>query len=253
MAGELKVVIVDDDEWKRVGMAARLDATKEVDVVASVDHDSAALRPREQWNDIWAVVVDVYDDRAAGEIGTDLYSGINVVERVRDLPVNSLAVTPHCAHPLVRLRLQQAKPDYCYHRFQLASLDELREAVRYPDRKHRLPDLDPDDVRKLGARRMKANDLVRSFVDSPLHGKLLASSGLKELAREGVQRRTINRFRQQAVDCGYHHFDTLTGERRDEYLPDEIPRWPVIRDLMLHLLGRIDGPWSEYDKPWWLE
>jgi hypothetical protein len=39
MAGELKVVIVDDDEWKREGMAARLDATKEVDVVASVDQD----------------------------------------------------------------------------------------------------------------------------------------------------------------------------------------------------------------------
>ena len=253
MAGELKIVIVDDDEWKREGMATRLDATEEVVVVASVDHDEAALWPRERWRDIWAVVVDVYDDRAAGEIGTDLYSGINVVERVRDLPVHSLAVTPHCAHPLVRLRLQQAKPDYCYHRFQLASLDELREAVRYPDREHRLPDLDPVDVKRLGARNLKTNDLVRTFVASPLHGKLQSTSGLKQLDRLDISRRDVNRLRRQAVLHGYHHFDTLTGDRQDEYLPDDVPRWPIIRELMLHLLGRMDGPWSEYDKPWWLD
>lgn len=253
MAGELKVVVVDDDEWKREGMSSRLDATREVDVVASVDQDEAALWPHSRWRDIGAVVVDVYDDRATGEIGTDLYSGVKVVERVRDLPVRCLAVTPHCAHPLVRLRLQHAKPDYCYHRFQLASLDQLIEAVRFPDREHRLPELATGEVARLGARKLRTNDLVRVFEASVLHGKLQATSGLKQLDRAGVSRRAINAFRRQTVEAGYRHVETLPEGRQWERSPDELPRWPVVRELMLRMLGRQDGPWSEYDKPWWMD
>jgi hypothetical protein len=253
MASEVRVVIVEDDQWKREGMSSRLDATREVEVVESLGPSDAANWSRDRWVDIDTVVVDVYDDRGVGQLGTDLYSGISVVERVRDLPVRCLAVTPHCAHPLVRLRLQQASPDFCYHRFQLASIEDLREAVCFPSRDQRLPDLPVAELLRLGSRRLKANDLVRAYVDSPLHGKLQLSTGLKQLNGLDVSRRDINRLRKLAVDLGYRHFDTLTGSQQDEYDAEEVPRWPVIRELLLRLVGRLDGPWSEYDRPWWLE
>ena len=139
MADQLRVVIVDDDGWKRTGMASQLHATDLVDVVDAVDQDTAASWVVDRWTEIDAVLIDIFDDRAPGELGTDLYSGINVVERVYRLPVRCIAVTPSCAHPLVQLRLQQAHPDFCFHRFQLATLEALTEAVRFPGREQRLP------------------------------------------------------------------------------------------------------------------
>jgi hypothetical protein len=253
MASEVRVVIVDDDCWKREGMGSRLDATPEVNVVASLSPDDAAEWSQDRWADIDTVVVDVYDDRAVGQVGTDLYSGIGIVERVRDLSVRCLAVTPYCAHPLVRLRLKQASPDFCYHRYQLASLDDLREAACFPNRDQRLPDLPVAEIRRLGARKLKANDLVRAYVASPLHGKLQLSTGLKQLSGLDLCRRDLNRLRETAVDLGYRYFDTLDRDRQAEYSVEQVPRWPVIRELLLHLLGRLDGPWSEYDRPWWVD
>src|SRR5438045_2488613 len=106
---------------KRGGICDRLDA-RHIEVIGATDQVTAATWPRESWRDVDAVLVDIFDDSAVGEIGTDVYSGIGVVERTRDLPVRCIAVTPNCAHPLVQLRLHHAKPDYCYHRFQVLDL-----------------------------------------------------------------------------------------------------------------------------------
>ena len=135
---------------------------------------------------------------------------------------------PHCAHRLGQLRLQRAKPDCCYHRFQLSTLDFLIDAIKYPDRARRLPELPAEEVKRLGVTKLEANDLVRAYENSPLYGKLRSDSSLKQLARAGVTRRKVNRFRQQAVDLGFRHFDMLTAESLGQHLSDELPRWPVI-------------------------
>ena len=246
MASEHTVVIVDDDEWKRSGMRQRLDATAEIAVVEAVDEKTAASWPLDSWSEIDTVLVDIFDDRATGEVGTDLYSGISVVERVRRLPVRCIVVTPSCAHPLVQLRLHQAEPDFCYHRFQLAELGALSEALRYPARDHRLPAPDVDAIKSFGARKLLANDVVRTYCKSPLHGKLQSDSGHKALKSEGVSRRAVDRFKDEVVGHGFDH-----TEADPPGAFDEPPRWPVVRSLVLRLLGRLDAPWSEFDRPWW--
>ena len=187
MAGRVKVVIVDDDEFKRAGMAERLDSTSEIEIVDTIDQDTAAVRALAEWEAIDAVLVDVCDDRALGEIGTDVYSGISVVERVRRIRnLRCIAITPTCANPLVRLRLQHAHPDYSYHRFQLNSLDALLDAVRFPDREHGLAELPAEKVRRLGGPNFAVNTMVRAFVGSPLHGHLQADSSHKVLKHLGI-------------------------------------------------------------------
>ena len=250
MSSELKVVLVDDDAWKRSGMRQRLDATPEILVVDDVDQDTAAAWPLARWADIDAVLVDVFDDRGVGEVGTDLYSGIKVIERVRSIRgVRSIAVTPSCTHPLVQLRLHQAEPDFCYHRFELADPHALTEAVRFPEREHRLPMPDAGTIKGLGARKLLANDVVRVLEASPLHGKLQGGVGHKTLNRNhGISRRAVDRFKKQVVDCGFNHLEV---QSRGGLAYDELARWPEVRDLVLRLLGRKDAPWSEHDKPWW--
>lgn len=250
VANELKVVIVDDDQWKRAGMRQRLDATPEVIVVDDVDQDSAAAWPLDKWTEIDAVLVDVFDDQGVGEVGTDIYSGIKVVERVRPIRgLRCIAVTPSCPHPLVQLRLHQAQPDFCYHRYELANLHMLTEAVRFPERNHRLPAPDAAIINGLGARNLRANDVVRAFEASALHGRIYEAVGHKVLNRGfGVSRRAVDRFKKQVVDCGFNHLEVLS---LDGHAYDESPRWPAVRTLVLRLLGRKDAPWSEHDKPWW--
>lgn len=237
VSSEFRVVIVDDDEFKRAGIRARLDATPEVAVVADVDQDIAASWPEDRWSDVDAVLVDIFDDRGVGERGTDLYSGIKVVDRVRPIKnLRCIAVTTSCAHPLVQLRLHQAGPDYCYHRFQLMDLEAVMEAVRFPERGRRLPPPDSSTIKSLGAWNLKANDVVRTYERSPLYPKLDAQAGIKELKAVGVERRAIDQFKQQIVGHGFNHLEAV--------------RWPAVRTLVLRLLGRQDGPWSEHDKPW---
>jgi hypothetical protein len=247
----MKVVIVDDDEFKRAGMAHRLASSPEINVVDTVDQDTAAAQPLSTWESIDAVIVDVCDDRALGEVGTDVYSGVNAVERVSSIRnLRCIAITPVCANPLVRLRLQHARPDYSYHRFQLNDLDALLEAIRYPDKSHRLPELPPQDVKRLGGSNFAPNKMVRSFVASPLHGHLQATSGHKELKAVGIERSAIDAYCTEVELAGYNHIDTLPRSRRKDLLYIS-PRWPVVRSLTLKLLGRQDAPPTEHDKPWW--
>jgi DNA-binding NarL/FixJ family response regulator len=247
----MKVVIVDDDEFKRAGMAHKLASHPEIEVVDTVDQDTAAAQPLSAWEPIDAVLVDVCDDLALGEVGTDVYSGINVVERV--YPIRNLrciAITPVCPNPLVQLRLQHAHPDYSYHRFQLNRLDTLLEAVRFPDKSHRLPELTPQQAKRLGGSNFTPNKMVRAFVASPLHGHLQATWGHKEFKGVGIERGAIDAYCTQAELAGYNHIDTLPQSRRKDKLYMS-PRWPVVRSLTLKLLGRQDAPPTEHDKPWW--
>ncbi len=250
----LRVVVVDDDEWKRRAMADRLDATDEFKVVGATDQDAAVLWAREEWAGVDAAVIDVFDDRAPGEVGTDMYSGIMVVDRLRDLSIRSIAVTPSCAHPLVQLRLAQARPGYVYHRYQLANFEQLSEAIRFPARDRKVPEPDPELIRDFGARNLRANDVVRAYLVSPLKGLLQRDLGHKELKRAGLPRSAIDNLKSTVARLGYQVAESNRASGRIDATggdPKLEPRWPEVRDLLLTLLGRQDFPPSEYDQPWW--
>ena len=83
MGGPVKkrIVVVEDDPWKRDALADRLDASGQVEVTAALDQDDAAGRVDSFWKSVDIALVDVYDDRAPGEVGTDLYSGITAIDQ----------------------------------------------------------------------------------------------------------------------------------------------------------------------------
>lgn len=247
----IRVVIVDDDVFKREGMANRLRSADDIDVAATVDQDVAAAWKPHEWRGVDVVLVDVCDDVALGQVGTDVYSGIKVVERVSMFEhLRCIAVTPVCAHPYVRLRLQHARPGYTYHRFQLNDEEELLRAVRLPDQRHLLQLLSEAEITELGGLGFRPNELVDAFVASPLHGHLRADSTHKQLKALGIPRSAIDAYCLRVIGAGFEYGKTLPRNRGEGSQAVE-PRWNAIRLLTMKLLGRKDAPPTEHDQPWW--
>jgi hypothetical protein len=65
----------------------------------------------------------------------------------------------------------------------------------------------------------------------------------------GVSRRAVDRFKQRILELGFNHLETLSPEEWDDHDFDQSARCPAVLSLVLRLLGRQDGPWSEYDRP----
>ncbi len=91
---ELRVVVIDDDHWKRTAMAQELDADPRIAVVHVIDQDEAVQWPLERWENVGVAIIDVFDENSPAEVGTDVFSGISALDRLRDLPVRTFAVTP---------------------------------------------------------------------------------------------------------------------------------------------------------------
>lgn len=233
--------MVDDDHWKRTAMADELDNDPRIEVVAAIDQDEAVLWPEERWSGVDLAIVDVFDENAPSEIGTDVFSGISALDRLRNLPVRTLAITPHCQHPLVQLRIHQAGADWLYHRWEVNDPERLVATVLGPDDDH-LPARPGEDLLwSFGARRGQANRAVAIYERSPLSGLLRPGVDLAEL---GLPRRVIQRFRQQISDVGFEGTELLTNATRVH----KAPRWPDVRDYLLTLLGRRSTPATEADR-----
>jgi hypothetical protein len=239
-----RVVVIDDDLWKRAAIAEQLDAHDDVTVVHALDQDEAATWPTERWGDVDGALVDVFDDRAPGEVGTDLYSGITAVANIAPRCGRVIAISPQCAHPLVQLRLSQAGPDFVYHRWEVPTLELLVAALLMPAADHRLAPPSPADLEPYGATSLRANAVIAEYLASPLDGRLLPDIGLREL---GLPRRTVDAFRRKAHGLGMRSTEALSTADRAVRLP----RWPDVRDNVLRLLGRLDAAPTEFDKPWW--
>lgn len=241
--GEIQLAIVEDDPWKRSALVDHLDRHPGVAVVHALDQDAAAVQPKERWAGVHAAIVDVFDDKAPGEIGTDLYSGISAVERLASVPVKVLAIMPHTPHPLVQLRLCHAHPDWVYLRWELPTVTAVVAALesRPTDRQPTMPD--SGTLFEHGAERARPNEAVRAYLRSPLAGLLHEDLGQKRI--EGG-RATTDRLRRQVIATGFTGTE-LRGLSDRRILG---PRWPDVRSYLLRLLGRLDAPPSEFEKPW---
>lgn len=244
MASELRVAVVEDDAWKRSAIADQLDRHERVDVVYAVDQDEAASWSRTQTANVDVALVDIYDDTAPGEVGTDVYSGIAAVRSLRKRDIRVIAISPMCAHPLVQLRLAQAEPGWVYHRWEVRDVNQLVEAIFDPRLDHRVREPSREQLDQFGARHLRANDTVDTYLSSPLSGMLQPRVGLKHLP---VSRSVVDRFCGAITDLG------LSAPIGD-HAPARrslAPRWPEVRDVLLCLLGRLEAPPSEHDSPWW--
>jgi len=235
------VVVIDDDHWKRTAMAGELAADPRVEVVDAIDQDTAVLWPPDRWTGVDMAIVDVFDENAPSEIGTDVYSGIAALDKLRDLPVRTLAITPHCQHPLIQLRIYQSGADWLYHRWEINGPDKLLAVVLDPDADH-VPQRPDDEVlRGYGARRAQVNESVRLYLRSPFNGLLRSGTEAKDLE---IPRRVIQRFRIEISDSGYDGTEMVSNATRIH----KGPRWPDVRDYLLTLLGRRGTPATEADR-----
>ena len=233
--------MVDDDHWKRSAIAAELDADPRIGVVDVIDQDEAVLWPLERWDDVDLAIVDVFDENAPSEVGTDVYSGISALTRLRNLPVRTFAITPHCQHPLIQLRIHQSGADWLYHRWELNDPERLIAALIDPDPEH-VPKRPAEHLlAQHGARRALANDAVDAYGSSLLFGQLRQDVGIKSLH---LPRRRIEAFRVRIARTGFEGTDDISYAGRTS----RAPRWPDVRDYLLTLLGRRATPATEIDR-----
>lgn len=237
----VRVVVVDDDHWKRMAMAQELDGHPKIGVVEVIDQDEAVKWPLERWEEIDVAIVDVFDEEAPSEVGTDVFSGIAALDRLRDLPVRTLAITPHCQHPLIQLRIFQARADALYHRWEVNDLERLVDAIVDPKDDH-VPARPPDDLlRQFGAHRARPSRALEVYRRSALFQRVTPNL---ELGSLGLARRTVDRFRWDVSRTGFDGTEELSMARGRP----RAPRWPDVRDYVLTILGRRDVPATERDR-----
>lgn len=239
--GELRVAVIDDDYWRREHMSQMLDASPLIEVVYALDQDEAARWPAQRWTDVDVALVDVIDESALGEIGSDVYSGIAAIENLRMTKVVTIALTPHRCHPLVQLRIHDAQTDFVYRRWEVNDPDRLTAAVRFPERDHAPVRPSPASLAAFGARRARPNQAVRLLEHSPLANRLFSGASHRTVR---MPRRALDRLRSEIQRTG---FESTEAHGRAGGTVSRIARWPETRDYLLRLLGRKDAPPTDFD------
>ena len=146
----LRVVVVDDDDLSRRGMAELLGDRAELAVVASLTHEQAVRHPR--WDGIDVAIVDAADEDRRG----DQFPGVGVVEAIRDRGGDQTAVvvvTGHFFDDAVRRRMREAGADFFYNRIEFHDAATLYTAVLEADQQSNrgVPaESDPESMFRLG-------------------------------------------------------------------------------------------------------
>jgi CheY-like chemotaxis protein len=123
-----RVVVVDDDDINRRGMASLLAEHPGIDVVASLTH-ADALGQDALWGGVDVLLVDAADPRNRD----DQFPGVAVVEAVRHRRSRQetliVVITGHFFDDAVRRRMREAQADLYYHRAELGDVRTLCDVV----------------------------------------------------------------------------------------------------------------------------
>lgn len=191
-----RVVVVDDDDISRRGLAELLAERPEIELLATLTHAEALACP-ERWDQVDIAVVDAADRRRQD----DQFPGVSVVEEIRRRrsPAQTLVIviTGHFFDDALRRRMREAAADYFYHRSEVQDADALCEAVLHPQAgKAGVPALrDPSAMFGLGiSRSSRVNAGVRYAIDQEFERVLAERSG--RLGREWLRKR--HEFNQRA-------------------------------------------------------
>ena len=237
---ELRIAVIDDDWFKREHMKQELDRSPRIAVVHAIDQDTAARWTHDDWGQIDFAIVDVYDDAAPLETGTDLFSGVVALDRLRALDVLTIAITPHRHHPLVEHRIYQSGANFVYRRFELNDIDRLEYALLNPDATRAPQPVQPRVLRRFGADQARTNWAVAAYERSLLYGQLYEGATHYSVK---VSRRTVDAFTKAIRSTKFN-----APPSKD--LPNSRPtaKWADVRDYVLVLLGRKDAPPSNTDE-----
>ena len=222
----MRVAVFDDDLLTRAGARQVLrrhpgiTAARVQSLTVGLAMDGAELADHD------CVVVDVHDQsRERREVGTDVYAGIELVERLRATGSRArvVVITPTRANPLLTERLIGCGVDYVYERWDFQEPGDLLRAVLQPIERFR-PLRHPSWVLTEEGLGLWAdpNLAMAYYKASPLYGRI----------RPGVtqpaigSRRAATSLRDQVIATGF----VGAGPR---------PRWNEVRDYLLKLAGRI--------------
>ena len=132
------IVIVDDDDLTRRGMAQVFADEPSTDVIAELSHEEA-LSWTDQWDRADIVIVDAANERS----GPDQFPGVGVVQRVRERRTADqtmvIVVTGHFFDDAVRMRMREAGANFLFHRSELHDSSILVDAVLHPDTARSVP------------------------------------------------------------------------------------------------------------------
>jgi len=191
----MRVVVIDDNPFERHGLVALLQEQDGVEVVANLSQDKAVAAGDDEFGEIDVAFVEVVDEDAQCEVGTDLYSGISAIERLSPLAVATIAMVPNSLHPLVHQWLFEAGTDFAYHRHEVMDPERLARALVAPDEAHRVRPVDSAVLDSYGAKTARLQEAVRVLEASGFHGFLSDDVDASDLyAQDIVQRNDTRKF-----------------------------------------------------------
>jgi DNA-binding NarL/FixJ family response regulator len=220
-------VFVDDDLLSREGASGILNNDGRIrKPLIHLTLEEAINADLDYWRRFDVIVVDTHDERrAVQEQGTDVYTGVELIEslRLHGITATIVAIVTTRHNPLLWERLTRAGASYVYERVEFQNPADLVRALISPDERYK-PVSFPRWVLSghglgLGA---NPNRAVACYKASPLYGEVAPN---RTLSATG-SRRQVNRLKMEIVATGF----VGTG-------PD--PRWNEVRDYLLKLTGRL--------------
>ncbi len=181
------VAIVDDNLWVRHGRAAALGEHGGFEVV-ELEHRRAT-----ELGTGWAAFDIALVDAHVGSEPFDRFPGVGVVEAIRAAgrPTTAVIVLSRLVdNPYLRLRLAEARADYCYHHAEVADPGALVAVTSAPSPDHRVvwPDRAALAALGLGA---------AARPNATLH--YLAAEGLEGAFERGVPQKSLELSRRSIM------------------------------------------------------
>ncbi|MEU0564790.1 hypothetical protein ABZ297_05225 [Nonomuraea sp. NPDC005983] len=202
-----RLVIVDDDDINRLGLAAILSTAPGLQVVAVLDHERAMTW--QGWPRIDVALVDAADERRAD----DHFPGVAVVEAIRATSPHTvvIVITGHFLDGAIRRRMKEARADYFYHRGELADTAVLLATVRDPRRAVPPPIDCEEEVRHGVSRHSLVNRAVRHALEHGLPATIAERRNPRSRAWERLRRDFNREARLTAMTS-----DGRTPDRRQD-------------------------------------
>lgn len=147
----IRVVVIDDDDLSRRGIAELLGDDGRFVVTDQLNHDDALATTG--WESVDIALVDAADTRREDD---DMFPGVSVVEHIRSVrnadETTIVVITGHFFEDALRLRMREAKADLFFHRTELQDAQRLRDVLADPTSVQRpVPGLsDPEAAFRLG-------------------------------------------------------------------------------------------------------
>jgi DNA-binding NarL/FixJ family response regulator len=237
----MKVAVVDDDLWVRLGRAAALSREPGIEVVEMDPH--SAVEFGVGWAEIDVALVDAHDESEP----FDRFPGVHVVEEIRRhdelVRTQVVVISGHCENVFLRLRMAEAGADYFYDHEDVRDLESLITAIRSPTTSHRVVFPDASDLAKVGLRPgARPNAALHYLEVEGLDDAFVMKQSLKALE---LSRRSVIRIRREVARLGGLKTMRPTGPSRNLIAPE----WRAVVDFVDRARGleRRQGPAYQTD------